>query len=73
VKSNKCELKSEDTTFCTTTTMPIQAVSPAPRRNSEKCAIHIASSTTVPTRPSWIATAKIWLCGFSEGADEAPS
>ena len=49
--------------FCTTTTSPIHATRPGPR-NNRRCAIHIAHNKMAPAMPNWIATAKVWLCGF---------
>ncbi len=57
-KSNRCELNSDPTMFCTTTTSPIHSAKPLPR-NSSKCAIHMAHSTAAPSSPSWIATANV--------------
>src|SRR5689334_10180942 len=39
-KSTRCELKSEESTFCTTTSDPIQATNPAPRK-IDRWASHI--------------------------------
>src|SRR5262249_17233911 len=71
VKSNKWECTIDEMAFSTTTTVPTQAVQPA-EQNKRQCAVHMASSTAAPAKPSCMATPNIWLCGLTVATPTAP-
>src|SRR5258708_21930244 len=71
-KSNKCELNSEESMFCTTTRSPSQTARPSPRKSSGLDS-HIAYNRITPITPHWIATLSVWLCGLATTVPEASS